>query len=144
MRPLPPLPMLARTAALPQCERAPHDAHRMQAAAEEEEKGIGPIPLKYVVLVLLVLQNSLTAILARASRVPATPQTQLYLGSVAVFAAEVIKLPVCLALIIRDEGGVIKMLRAVWDGVQGAELAPAPRPKTAAWPSELRIGAVVR
>ena len=77
----------------------------------------GPIPLKYVVLVLLVLQNSLTAILARASRVPPTPGAQLYLGSVAVLVAEIMKLPVACAMIVRDEGGVLKMLKAVWKGV---------------------------
>lgn len=80
---------------------------------------LGPykLPLKYFVLLLLVLQNSLTAILARASRIPRTPGSQLYLGSVAVFAAEVMKLPVCLALIARDVGGPRKMLDAVWDQV---------------------------
>jgi len=71
------------------------------------------VPLKWLVLSLLVLQNSLTAILAAASRVPRTPDSQLYLGSVAVFAAELIKLPVCLALICRDVGGVRPMIAQV-------------------------------
>jgi len=72
---------------------------------------------KYLVLVLLVLQNSLTAILARGSRMPRPDGGLLYLGSVAVLAAEVIKLPVCLGLIARDEGGVVPMLRKVKDQV---------------------------
>ena len=73
--------------------------------------------IKYVVLVLLVLQNALTAILARASRLPRAPGEQLYLGSVAVLAAELIKLPVCLCLITRDAGGPIRMLRSVYEQV---------------------------
>ena len=81
------------------------------------ELRVGSVPLKYVVLVLLVLQNSMTAILARASRVPATPGQQLYLGSVAVFAAEVIKLPICIGLIARDAGGLSPMLAQLWDQV---------------------------
>ena len=39
-------------------------------AIEGEDPTVGPIPLKYIVLILLVVQNSLTAILARASRTP--------------------------------------------------------------------------
>ena len=76
------------------------------------------LPLKYIVLVLLVLQNSLTAILARASRVPrAASGGQLYLGSVAVLLTEVMKFPVCLALIARDEGSIGKMASSVKEQV---------------------------
>jgi len=87
------------------------------ASEEEPEAKVGPISLKYVVLVLLVVQNSLTAILARSSRVPRVPGEMLYLGSVAVLVAEVIKLPICLGLITRDLGGVRPMLTEVYDQV---------------------------
>ena len=75
------------------------------------------LPLGQIVLILLVLQNSLTAILARQSRVPSASGTPLYLGSVAVLVAEIIKLPICLGLIVRDEGGPRRMLAAVKDQV---------------------------
>lgn len=89
----------------------------MQSTEASEEPRVGTLPLKYIVLVLLVLQNSLTAILARASRIPSTSGTQLYLGSVAVFVAEVIKLPVCVGLIARDAGGVRPMIVEIWQQV---------------------------
>ena len=87
------------------------------AEANEDKPGMNTNALKYLVLTLLVLQNSLTAILARASRLPSPAGSQLYLGSVAVFTAEVIKLPVCIALIARDTGGVRPMLRSIWEQV---------------------------
>jgi len=81
--------------------------------AGSEQAGGRQQYLKYLVLVLLVLQNSLTAILARSSRLPHPGGGLLYLGSAAVLAAEVIKLPVCMGLIARDEGGVRPMLSRV-------------------------------
>ena len=95
---------------------------------EESTPKMGPVPLKYIVLMLLVLQNSLTAILARASRVPSAPGAQLYLGSVAVFVAEVIKLPICIGLIARDVGGFKPMLSQIWTQV------------FVKWPDTLRMG----
>ena len=59
------------------------------------------LPLGQIVLMLLVLQNSLTAILARESRMARVGAGPLYLGSVAVLVAEIIKLPICLGLIVR-------------------------------------------
>ena len=85
------------------------------AAADEDESRAAST--RVIVLALLVLQNSLTAILARASRVPAPGSSQLYLGSVAVFAAEAIKLPICLALIARDVGGPKETLKQVYTQV---------------------------
>lgn len=111
-RSLPPIMMATDAAAGEGEKQAANDPLAAQVSI-----GSFNLPLKYFVLLLLVLQNSLTAILARASRIPRTPGSQLYLGSVAVFAAEVMKLPVCMALIARDEGGVKKMFSAIWQQV---------------------------
>ena len=75
---------------------------------------IGPFPLKYVVLCLLVLQNSLTAILRVARAARARPAG---LGSVAVFMAEAIGLPVCTGLIVRDAGGIRPAMKQIYQQV---------------------------
>ena len=95
------------------CLRAPMVA----AAASPDDKGAELKRLssiKYLVLLLLVLQNSVTAILARESRILTPGHSQLYLGSVAVFVAELIKLPVCLGLIARDVGGPAETIRQIY------------------------------
>jgi len=95
------------------CLRAPMVA----AAASPDDKGAELKRLssiKYLVLLLLVLQNSVTAILARESRILTPDHSQLYLGSVAVFVAELIKLPVCLGLIARDVGGPAETIRQIY------------------------------
>lgn len=71
------------------------------------------LSLKWVVLLLLVMQNALTTMLVRYTRRPVPGATVLYLGSAAVLASEMLKLPACLCLIMRDEGGPRRMLRAV-------------------------------
>lgn len=70
--------------------------------------------VKAIVLIMLVLQNALTALLARQSRMPNPSGAPLYLGSVAVLVAEIMKLPVCLVLIARDEGGPLKMVSRLY------------------------------
>ena len=72
------------------------------------------LPLKWVLLLLLVLQNSATTILVTHTRSSPLPGRPLYLGSVAVLVSECIKLPACLALITHEEGGVKQMAAAVW------------------------------
>ena len=69
------------------------------------------LPLKWVVLVLLVVQNSATTLLITHTRstVSAAPGP-LYLGGAAVLVSELMKLVACLALLVRDEGGVRGML----------------------------------
>ena len=101
-----PRPQLAHAASAARSRAIVADEAAAKEPDEIVQPKIGPFPLKYVVLCLLVLQNSLTAILARESRVPRVPGQQLYLGSVAVFMAEAIKLPVCTGLIVRDAGGI--------------------------------------
>jgi len=71
------------------------------------------LPIAWVVLTLLVVQNSATALMVASSRRPAADGAPLYLGSAAVFLSECLKLPLCLALIAREEGGVRPMLAAV-------------------------------
>jgi len=87
------------------------------ASAAPSDKPEVTRSLKYFVIVLLVLQNALTAILARNSRLPPANGGQLYLGSVAVFVAELIKLPICLGLIAKDMGGFRPMLQKLWTQV---------------------------
>ena len=89
----------------------------VRAAADGAAEGKQTALVKYALIVLLVLQNSLTAILARNSRIPPAGGGQLYLGSVAVLVAEVIKLPICLGLIAKDVGGLRAMLQQVWQQI---------------------------
>ena len=85
--------------------------------AEDEAKAkpdvllFGRLPLKYLVLMLLVFQNSATTMLVRYTRTP-RPGQVLYLGTMAVLVSELIKFPTCLCLIARDEGGFGGMVRA--------------------------------
>jgi len=72
---------------------------------------------KWVTLVLLVAQNSATSVITGASRAPRPGGGALYTSSVAVLLAELVKLPVCLAIITRDAGGVGGMARTVWKEV---------------------------
>jgi len=69
------------------------------------------------VLALLVVQNALTSVLTSASRAPRADGGVLYLSGTAVLMTELLKLPTCLALIARDEGGPRAMARAVWQQV---------------------------
>lgn len=59
------------------------------------------VQLKYFVLLLLVLQNSVVALVTQATRMKTGV---MYSGTAAVLASEVLKMPVCLALIARDVG----------------------------------------
>lgn len=99
------------------CRRAhaPRLAADESAAPATTTKGLlSRFNLKYFVLVLLVFQNSFIAILAGMSRTAKANGGPLYLGSVAVLLSELVKLPVCLGLITRDEGGVANALKAIW------------------------------
>jgi len=77
------------------------------------------VPIKYLVLMLLVVQNSATTLLVKYTRTPVPGGGPLYLGSIAVLISELIKFPTCLALIARDEGGLGEMVRKVRRGVFG-------------------------
>ena len=112
-----PRPQLAHAASAARSRAIVADEAAANEPDEIVQPKIGPFPLKYVVLCLLVLQNSLTAILARESRVPRVPGQQLYLGSVAVFMAEAIKLPVCTGLIVRDAGGIRPAMKQIYQQV---------------------------
>ena len=59
------------------------------------------VQLKYFVLLLLVLQNSVVALVTQATRMKTGV---MYSSTAAVLASEVLKMPVCLALIARDVG----------------------------------------
>ena len=80
---------------------------------QESEKRVFGVSVKWLVLALLVCQNALTTILVRHTRRPPPPGAVLYLGSACVLLSELLKLPTCLALIARDEGGILKMLDVV-------------------------------
>jgi len=72
------------------------------------------LPVKWVVLVLLVAQNAATTMLVQRSRRPPPSGELLYLGGAAVLLSECFKLPTCLFLICKEEGG----LRAGWNKVR--------------------------
>ena len=72
------------------------------------------LPLKWVLLLLLVLQNSATTILVTHTRSSPLPGRPLYLGAAAVLMSECLKLSACLALITHEEGGVMQMAQEVW------------------------------
>jgi len=77
-----------------------------------EEEPARRFSIKYIVLLLLVLQNSATTLVVRHTRTPRGGGV-MYLGAMAVMVSELLKLPTCLALITRDEGSVQGMVRAV-------------------------------
>ena len=72
---------------------------------------------KWVTLLLLVAQNSATSIVTGISRTPVAGGGPLYTSSVAVLLAEFMKLPICLAIIAFDTGGMGNMARSVWQEV---------------------------
>jgi len=75
------------------------------------------VPLRYLSLSLLVLQSSIVAVMAAASRRTRVPGSPLYLGSVAVLLSELVKLPVCVGLIVREKGSVRGMVEEVREKV---------------------------
>ena len=95
---------------------AVHCAQPAEPATDRSEPDAGSL-LKWAVLALLVVQNALTSVLTSASRAPRADGGVLYLSGAAVLMTELLKLPTCLALIARDEGGPRAMARAVWQQV---------------------------
>jgi UDP-sugar transporter A1/2/3 len=83
-----------------------------------ETKDAAARRLRAIVLGLLVFENSLTALCAKASRVP-HPGQVMYAGSVAVLLSELLKITSCFGLIAREEGGLGKMLSEVKSEVFG-------------------------
>ena len=75
------------------------------------------LSIKYIVLLLLVLQNSATTLVVRHTRTPRPGAGPLYLGAMAVLVSELLKLPTCLMLIARDEGSFGGMICEVRRGV---------------------------
>jgi len=75
------------------------------------------LPLKWVVLGLLVVQNAATTILVQTTRTQPAQSGIVYLGGAAVLISECIKLPICLLLICRDEGGVKNMVNKIQGSV---------------------------
>lgn len=74
-----------------------------------------PLPLKWVLLLLLVFQNSASTILVTHTRsISPLPGRPLYLGSAAVLVSECLKLSSCLAMITHEEGGVKQAAAEVW------------------------------
>mmetsp|Transcript_65434 Transcript_65434/g.123890 ORF Transcript_65434/g.123890 Transcript_65434/m.123890 type:complete len:594 (-) Transcript_65434:84-1865(-) len=102
----------------------PKEPFTSGAHAETEQPVLGTLrrylpPLKWFVLLLLIFQNCVTTLLTRQTRQPRADGGLLYLGSAAVLCSEFIKLPVCLCLIARDEGGFRGMVREVRSRVFG-------------------------
>ena len=119
--PLHPLPIA--TSGLSRSNDAAHSRHAAvhcaqpaEPATARSEPDAGSL-LKWAVLALLVVQNALTSVLTSASRAPRADGGVLYLSGTAVLMTELLKLPTCLALIARDEGGPRAMARAVWQQV---------------------------
>ena len=91
---------------------------RAAAAAGEAEREKRRLKnLRVIVLVLLIVQNSVITLITRSTRNARPAGAPMYLGAAAVFASELVKLPVCLGLVARDMGGVRKGLREVWERV---------------------------
>jgi solute carrier family 35 (UDP-sugar transporter), member A1/2/3 len=78
---------------------------------------VNRLPLAWVVLILLVVQNAATTMLVQHTRRHPGASGVIYLGSVAVLISECLKLPTCLALIISDEGGVRAAVARIQDAV---------------------------
>ena len=87
-------------------------------AAAPPPRFFSPLPLKWVLLLLLVFQNAASTILVTHTRsISPLPGRPLYLGSVAVLVSECLKLVSCLAFIASEEGGVKQMVAEVWSAV---------------------------
>ena len=112
-----PLPISSLRPRLAPCRHAAVRCQPAEPATAQGEKPDAGRLLKWAVLVLLVIQNASTSVLTRASRAPRADGGVLYLSGTAVLMAELLKLPTCLALIARDEGGPRAMARAVWQQV---------------------------
>ena len=93
------------------CGRVPPP--RLEEVTDPGSQRVLGVSIKWLVLIMLVCQNALTTMLVRYTRRPPPAGSVLYLGSACVLLSELLKLPACLALIARDEGGVAKMLKAV-------------------------------
>lgn len=78
---------------------------------------VNRLPLAWVVLGLLVVQNAATTMLVQHTRRHPAANGVVYLGSVAVLISECLKLPTCLALIVNDEGGIIPAAARIKDSV---------------------------
>eukprot|EP00967_Tisochrysis_lutea_P135059 scaffold239144_cov31-Tisochrysis_lutea.AAC.3 len=87
---------------------------RADEGAAEEERRVAQ--LRTLSIILLIAQNTVITLLARETRIPSEGRP-MYLGSAAVLASELIKLPVCLGVITRDIGGLANMAREVWKRV---------------------------
>jgi len=89
-----------------------------EAAAAPPRRFFSPLPLKWVLLLLLVFQNSASTILVTRTRsISPLPGRPLYLGSAAVLVSECFKLASCLAFISHEEGGIKQMAAEVWSAV---------------------------
>ena len=78
---------------------------------------VNRLPLAWVVLGLLVVQNAATTMLVQHTRRHPAANGVVYLGSVAVLISECLKLPTCLALIVNDEGGIMPAAARIKDSV---------------------------
>ena len=65
---------------------------------------------------MLILQFASITLLTQTTRLP-QPGRVMYAGSAAVLVSELVKLPFCLALVARDEGGLGGLVREVREKV---------------------------
>jgi Nucleotide-sugar transporter len=75
-----------------------HSLIHYSPSTVSETISIWGIPLKYLSLVILVVQNSALILVMRYTRA-SVPEDQLYLASTAVVMSEVMKALVCMALL---------------------------------------------
>ena len=61
------------------------------------------IPLKYVCLAILILQTSVNVLTLRYTRMTRMPGKPVYIASTAVLLAEVLKIVICFAVLLREE-----------------------------------------
>jgi len=81
------------------------------------------LPMKYLSLLLLVVQNTSNVLVLRASRVQGGP---VYLSSTAVAMQELMKLPVSLLMLAQEHGGPIEGLGRAMRVVQEEFIGPQP------------------
>lgn len=89
----------------------------LKSKSKEAMTAFRRFPIKYVVLSLLVIQNSATTLMVKYTRTPRPDNGPMYLGTMAVLLSELLKLPTCLALIAREEGSIKGMVHALYRGV---------------------------
>ncbi|KAI9595953.1 nucleotide-sugar transporter-domain-containing protein [Syncephalis fuscata] len=86
---------------------------RISTAKAANEPFMFNLPIKYLSLIVLILQNSALVLMMRYSRMVRSPDQSVYIASTAVVLAEIIKLPTCLFILYKQSSSWASFQRRV-------------------------------